>query len=381
MKNTLPLVLMLSVLLGSCSPGATGMFAGLEVETKIPVGTLSKATVSSMAEDSGHFYVAGGLKLYTRSLVSLTDSATWTDSTSTITGASQVLAVASVAGHVFALAGDGSTNSVYKLTSSSWTSSPAWGTALTLSGGENPVAFVPVIGSDGRSISSLLVVAESPLINGTKGGFNKVYLFTSSATQDGLASLNPSGVKLSSPVTSAATDGTSIYLANASYLWKTGANLATPAVISYSWGQDLSTVLSVSGTTALNGLYVGTKALGTAGGSVFLSTDSGATWTSVTTNTKSAASALLCFTTLLLPKDATRIYAGTLGSGYGELRATAFLATPSTETSNTGNYDVSTLPTSVVTFLYATADGTTVCLGTNSLGLWTQGTDKTWKQQ
>ena len=380
MKSTLPFVLMFSVLLGSCSPGTTGMFAGLETETKLVASGALKlnATISSMAEDSTNFYAAGGLHLYVRANTDLGTKVDWTSES--IHSQAQTLAVRSIGNsEVYAIAGDGTTNTLYHRSGGAWA-------AVSLSGTDNPVDLVPVIGGDGSSVTHILVVTETA--PGSQY-YNSVYLLTSTTLTSPLlltTSAGPSNLPV--PVTSAASDGTSIFMVNKSFVWATDLTLSSAALVTgVPQGKDYSSILVVSGsTTSLDGVYLATRDLGTSGGNVYFWTSAkitGTAWQTPATVVSSASSSstAVCFLSLLLPTSTSPcVLVGTRNHGYSELTPTKFAAVP-TLTTVTGNYDVSTLPTSVVTFLYATADGTTVCLGTNSLGLWTQGSDKTWKQQ
>jgi len=380
MKSSLPYVLMFSVLLGSCSPGATGMFAGLETETKLVASGALKlnATISSMAEDSNNFYAAGGLRLYVRANTDLGTKVDWTSES--IDSQTQTLAVRSIgAAEVYAVAGNGTTNKLYHRSGGAWA-------AVSLSGTDNPVDLVPVIGGDGSSVTHILVVTETA--PGSQY-YNSLYLLTSTTLTSPLLLTTSAGQSnLPVPVTSAASDGSSIYMVNKSFVWATDLTLSSASLVTgVPQGKDYSSILIVSGTTSLDGVYLATRDLGTSGGNVYFWTSANSTGTAWQTpatvvSSASSSSTAVCFLSLLLPSSTSScVLVGTRNHGYGELTPTKFAAVP-TLTTVTGNYDVSTLPTSGITLLYVTPDSSqTLVLGTNSLGLWTQGSDKTWKQQ
>lgn len=368
------------ITLAACNPGTTGLFSYIGQETKDVPGSLTKATVTSMAEDSANYYVAGGGKLFSRTIA----AGTWEKVT--ITNQNWYRAVRSVGNtSVYALAATAIDTDPVVFYGASWA-------PVTLSGGEVPEDLVPVVGSDGHSVVAVVVVTKTT-VQTTKTAFNTVYVLGDSGAATRVDLGAAFGADVGTKVLSAAYDGTNMYLLNDTALFTASFNPASVAVGSLTQvtgppaGLDYAAILSVSGSTAtLDGFYLATKKLNSAGSSIYRST-SGTSWgspTTLVTNAK-ASSVAIEVTSMVFPAaSAPCVYVGTESAGYGELTATAispWAATP-VATTITGGYDATALPTSYVTLLYVAANGTNpVFLGADTLGLWAHSADNKWSQE
>ncbi len=356
------------VVLASCNQSTTGIFAFIEAEVKIAEGNLgSERTVASMAEDATRYFVAGGTKLSHREK----GGTEWTSEYLSVDGVSleaPVQAVRSLdAGGVYALAGEGADAAVYHLASTgtdSWTKV----TLPDLPATGIPVQLVPVIDSDGHTVVALLVVTT---VDATAGK-NYRHLFVING-DTGVATAGDLGEDISNGVTAAAQSGSGFYLLNRTTLWKTDANLLSPAKVTpLPDSAGFVGLLAVAGTSSLDGFYLSTLRNGTTGGSVHKGSLAGTTWTPASTaltgstDVKDAAGNALDLGMLFLPASGSLLVA-TDKAGFAEISADK-LTVGSVNYAPT-SYASGALSSSQVLNFFLSSDAT-LFVGTSAAGLW-----------
>lgn len=356
------------ILAASCTSGTEGIFASIEREQKIvSLGGLNKsATVTHMAELSGKYYATGGRALFSRSTAAGTS--TWDKST--VGGFTEVAAVGVAGTKVWSVAGG---NLYSSPDGSSWTK-------VNLAGGDAVYDLVPVMKNDGFTSTELIVVC------GDTASHEFVYKIDNTATIGPRVDL--SGTPVISAVASAVFTGTEYYLASESYVWNLNSSFAAPTAVTV-------TGAPVSGFAGLlvhgSKLYLSTVSLGTTGGGLYSAASASGTsltFAAIKTNAQTTTGKTVTFGSMLYNAVNASLWvatgASTVVEGTGYAEVSNLSTTPSYSlipTTNSNNYNSSSLPTSSVSALFRGSD-LSYYVGTVAHGLWVwNASTQVWSQQ
>jgi len=370
---------MLFLLAASCTSGTEGIFASIEREQKVVAlgGLSSTASVTSMAELSGQYFATGGKALFARSTA--TGTTKWTNAT--VGRNTQVVAVGTAGGKLFAIAG----GVLYRAVDASVAVTDLVWNAVDLGSGDTAENLVPVRQGDGVTSNELIVVSN------TSGVHNNIYRLEGTSGALSAAIVLP--VVAPFGVQSAIFDGTNYYLLSETSITRmTSSLVATEVLKSNVYGHDFAGILYLNGTSAVGnhaGYYLTTMSNASVGGGLYKATTM-PSFSALTTSIQISSNPA-SLGTMLYNKDNDHVWIGTVaanavteGRGYVEivLSSDTLSTVPFT---GSNNYTSTVLPTSAVGLLFRSSTGL-YFLGTIANGLWTwnstgTATTSTWSQQ
>lgn len=388
------LILSLVGLLSSCTYGTAGIFYALENEEKVYAanGINSNVTVFSMAELGTNLMIACGPKFYYR------PASTTTWHSFNLGGQDYAYAVAEgkAADTLWAVAGPtttGNTNYLYYtgITSGDLSNNSNWHqyTASSFSG--TPTNLIPILDTTGKTVVGHTVAGGGCfLVTNNSNDYSTIYLLKGSGDTPVAIALNNIGGIASSltttsginqPITSAAYDGTSYYVANRSYVWKiTGstAQLLVTASYSYSsgFGNDFGSICYVgSGNQGTSGLAAGLYVGGVASASTITTSyiyqyDTTATNSMLQNISTSLYSTAINATTMSMGSGALLV--GGRGVGYGELTSGLTFNKPTSISTDTSNYYSTVLYSCTITMMYYSYNENQLFLSASGNGIWSR---------